>query len=151
MLLTIFCYTYRSVSCSGIINAYKFKLSQRSAMGQWEERSTQSWGDVFIQPLLSLSKSQRGWMTPSEEYLLVTAGVVYVWTHKDYSSIHRVCTTQARQGLSSERGKKTQVTFPNQKAISNWHPLAIKTKIVFSNGVLLDILITLKSRPHAQQ
>lgn len=48
------------------------------------------------------------------------------------------------------RGNWMRAPTPNQKAISNRHPLA-KEKFVFFNGVSLGIITTLKGRTDAQE
>lgn len=74
------------------------------------------------------------------------------WYTFELIEIMAVCPgsaqTQARQSPCTERG--TTSSHPNQKVISNWHPLT-KENFVFSKGVSLGLITTLKGKPNAQQ
>lgn len=57
---------------------------------------------------------------------------------RDNSSIHSVCTGLRQMVLQHRWGRRTGVTIPNQKAMSDWY-LITKEQLDFSNSFSLDI------------
>lgn len=101
-LLVTFCSTHGSVSQSAILreasSCRRLEQRWRTATGQCtkSERPPNSWSkwDISVQSLPSRPRirqkdcrSQLGWKTPRKQGLLGTAGLMLLWTHRDWGSM----------------------------------------------------------------
>lgn len=75
-------------------------------------------------------------MTPRQQCLPYTAGLMSIWSHRDCGSIHSVCIGLSQWGPSTEREKWMWTPISSQEAMCKGNPMA-KEKLVYSNEVSL--------------
>lgn len=85
-------------------------------------------------------------MTPREQFLPDTIGVIPIWTHRTVAAYTRTATGSSKQGPRTEKGSRYEAPLLSQKAIFNWHPLA-NGKLVFSSEISLGLSTTLQGSP----
>lgn len=55
------------------------------------------------------AERQRVWMSPRKQHLPDTAGLMYIWIHRDCGHMHRTAQVQVRWDPSAERGKRAWI------------------------------------------
>lgn len=77
-------------------------------------------------------------------------GLMHIRIYRNCGSMYRTCATQVQQRAQGLRGANSHNLPSLTKKLHLLH-IHLKEKIVFSNGVSLNILDTLQDRPQAKQ